>query len=79
MQGKPLFNLPFGRSIGRGNQPPGEAEVFGLKGLALIAAVAQLPYRPEARRGHGRLPLIVEGPGLPRANATAPHNRGDTG
>jgi hypothetical protein len=39
--------------------------LFGLKGLAPLAAVVRPPYRPEAGRGRGRPPVVVEEPDLP--------------
>jgi hypothetical protein len=36
--------------------------LFGLKGMAPLAAVVRPPYRPEPGRGRGRPPLIVEEP-----------------
>jgi hypothetical protein len=39
--------------------------LFGLAGLAPLAAVVRPPYRPEPGRGRGRPPLIVDEPALP--------------
>lgn len=39
--------------------------LFGLKGLAPLAAVVRPPYRPEPGRGRGRPPLLTEDPELP--------------
>jgi hypothetical protein len=39
--------------------------LFGLKGMAPLAAVVRPPYRPEPGRGRGRPPLIVEEPAPP--------------
>lgn len=41
--------------------------LFGLCGLAPLAAAVEAPYRPEPGRGRGRPPLIVEAPELPPA------------
>jgi hypothetical protein len=39
--------------------------LFGLKGMAPLAAAVRPPYRPEPGRGRGRPPLIVEEPAPP--------------
>ena len=39
--------------------------LFGLKGMAPLAAAGRPPYRPEPGRGRGRPPLIVEEPAPP--------------
>jgi len=39
--------------------------LFGLKGMAPLAAVVRPPCRPEPGRGRGRPPLIVEEPAPP--------------
>jgi hypothetical protein len=39
--------------------------LFGLKGMAPLGEAVRPPYRPEAGRGRGRPPLLVEEPELP--------------
>jgi hypothetical protein len=40
-------------------------QLFGLKGMAPLAAAVRPPYRPQPGRGRGRPPLIVEESALP--------------
>jgi hypothetical protein len=48
--------------------------LFGLKGMAPLAAVVRPPYRPAPGRGRGRPPLIVEEPAPPPLEPLPPLN-----